>query len=254
MMDDVLIAKLIAKGGKRWTKGKHDRIYFGATKLGLRVEYYNTGNVRQGYFNGEPMISNSETRRYLSAQTYIDVKTGEITSDYDCLGQALTELVDQAGSKLTVEQNRKDETNMMNEDKILDSKLFAAFRERRDAATINRYLGAGTVEEYLAPYLTEEGELCAPDVLEETLHLDDEPARINFYLNQIIQDIDHRIIEKWISELTREQGEMICRTVGYDNSVLIVGTKIDTINIAYRWYKYHPGEACLSICREWDGE
>lgn len=251
MIDDALIAKLIAKGGKRWTKGKYDRIYFGATKLGLRVEYYNTGNVRQGYFNGEPMISNSETRRYLSAQTYIDVKTGEITSDYDCLGQALTELVE---SKLTVEQNRKDETSMMNEDKILDSKLFAAFRERRDAATINRYLGAGTVEEYLAPYLTEEGELCAPDVLEETLHLDDEPARINFYLNQIIQDIDHRIIEKWISELTREQGEMICRTVEYDNSVLIAGTKIDTINIAYHWDKYHPGESCLSICREWDGE
>ena len=77
MIDDALVAKLIAKGGKRWTKGKYDRIYFGATKLGLEVEYYNTGNVRRGYFNGEPMLSNSETRRYLSAENYINVNTGE---------------------------------------------------------------------------------------------------------------------------------------------------------------------------------
>lgn len=107
MIDDALVAKLIAKGGKRWTKGKYDRIYFGATKLGLEVEYYNTGNVRRGYFNGEPMLSNSETRRYLSAENYINVNTGEIVSDYDCLGKALAELVDTAASELTVDMNRK---------------------------------------------------------------------------------------------------------------------------------------------------
>lgn len=142
----------------------------------------------------------------------------------------------------------------MSNDNIVYSKLVAAFRKRRSTFSIDNYLGRNTVEDSVAPYLTEEGELCAPSILEEMLNLDDESSRINFYTNQIIQDLDQRITEKWISELTREQGEMICRTVGYDNSVLVAGTKIDTINIAYHWDKYHPGERCLSICREWDGE
>lgn len=87
------IEKLIAAGGNRWTKGNYDRIYFNASALGLRCEYYKTGNISGAWFNGE-MCSNSCGRRLKAAKTYIDVATGEIVSTESMLREALTAIVE----------------------------------------------------------------------------------------------------------------------------------------------------------------
>lgn len=87
------IEKLVAAGGNRWTKGIYDRIYFNASALGLRCEYYNTGNISGAWFKGE-MCSNSCGRRLKAAKTYVDVATGEVVSSEQLLREALTELVE----------------------------------------------------------------------------------------------------------------------------------------------------------------
>ena len=71
------IAAYEAKGFKRWTKGDMDRLYIDATKLGLEVSYYKSGNVSGASWRGEG-VSNSDGRRLLASKVWVDVKTGEL--------------------------------------------------------------------------------------------------------------------------------------------------------------------------------
>lgn len=82
MMDERDIAKLLAAGGKRWSKGGKDRIYIDATTLGLEVERYGTGSVRSAEWQGES-ISNADARRLLSSKAYVDCADGSLHVDTD---------------------------------------------------------------------------------------------------------------------------------------------------------------------------
>ena len=101
-MTDMMIAKLEAKGGKRWIKGSMDRMYFNATVLGLELAYYKTGNIRDASFRGTG-LSNSMGGRYKAAKTYIDLATGDVHSDFDCLADAVRELIAQAEEEIKAE-------------------------------------------------------------------------------------------------------------------------------------------------------
>lgn len=103
MLNDKIIAALEARGFKRWTKGTMDRLYVNARELGLKLKYYNTGNVSDATFRGE-QLSNSQGRRYKAAKTYIDVVTGEIVGEYDDLIEAAQELYDQAVAEAEKEE------------------------------------------------------------------------------------------------------------------------------------------------------
>ena len=109
MMQDTMIAKLEAKGGKRWIKGNMDRMYFNATALGLELEYYKTGNIRDASFRGTG-LSNSMGGRYKAAKTYIDLATGDVHSDFDCLADAVRELIAQAEEEIKAETAAEEET------------------------------------------------------------------------------------------------------------------------------------------------
>lgn len=108
-MTDTMIAKLEAKGGKRWIKGNMDRMYFNATVLGLELEYYKTGNIRDASFRGTG-LSNSMGGRYKAAKTYIDLATGDVHSDFDCLADAVRELIAQAVEEIKAETAAEEET------------------------------------------------------------------------------------------------------------------------------------------------
>lgn len=108
-MTDTMIAKLEAKGGKRWTKGNMDRMYFNSTVLGLELEYYKTGNIRDASFRGTG-LSNSMGGRYKAAKTYIDLATGTVHSDFDCLADAVRELIAQAEEEIKAETAAEEET------------------------------------------------------------------------------------------------------------------------------------------------
>lgn len=82
MMDERDIAKLMAAGGTRWSKGGKDRIYFDATTLGLEVERYGTGSVRSAEWQDES-ISNADARRLLSSKVYVDCADGTLHVDTD---------------------------------------------------------------------------------------------------------------------------------------------------------------------------
>lgn len=86
-MTEERINELIAKGFKRWSKGNYDRLYINARNLGLKLRFYNTGNIAEATFNGEE-ISNRSGGRLASAKTYIDIKTGEVYSDDQRLADA----------------------------------------------------------------------------------------------------------------------------------------------------------------------
>lgn len=82
MMDEKDIAKLMAAGGKRWSKYGKDRIYFDATTLGLDVSYYKTGSIDHAEWQGES-ISNADARRLLSSKVYVDCADGSLHVDTD---------------------------------------------------------------------------------------------------------------------------------------------------------------------------
>lgn len=62
--------KLTEMGGKLWEKGNMSRIYFDMDLViknaGLKISYYNSGNIAGATLNGET-ISNSDAKRILSA-------------------------------------------------------------------------------------------------------------------------------------------------------------------------------------------
>ena len=69
----------------RWTKTgydgkKYDRIYFNAEDLGMKVEYYNSGNVSGASIDGEK-VSNSEAKRILGSKAFLDLTTGKLHID-----------------------------------------------------------------------------------------------------------------------------------------------------------------------------
>ena len=66
--------------GKVWVGGKHKRLYLNAKALGLKLDYYHTGNISRAWVNGED-ISNCEARRILGAGAYIDLVSGEVIDD-----------------------------------------------------------------------------------------------------------------------------------------------------------------------------
>ena len=66
--------------GKVWVGGKHKRLYLNAKALGLKCDYYHTGNISRAWANGED-ISNCEARRILNAGAYIDLVSGEFIDD-----------------------------------------------------------------------------------------------------------------------------------------------------------------------------
>jgi len=76
-----LEARLIQAGGRRWTKGEFNRIYFNnlAEFYGLRYGTYNTGNISWAELDGE-RISNNSARQILftlnSAKVWYDCNTG----------------------------------------------------------------------------------------------------------------------------------------------------------------------------------
>ena len=71
-------------GFHRWTMRDMDRLYINAKDLGLEVEYYKTGNVKNARWNGVH-ISNADARRLLSSKVYVDVKTCKlsVTTSFD---------------------------------------------------------------------------------------------------------------------------------------------------------------------------
>lgn len=76
-----LEARLIQAGGRRWTKGEFNRIYFNnlAELYGLRYDTYRTGNICWAELDGE-RISNNSARQILftlnSAKVWYDCNTG----------------------------------------------------------------------------------------------------------------------------------------------------------------------------------
>lgn len=77
MISESAVAMYEAKGFRRWTKGSMDRLYIDATKLGLELEYYKTGNISQAHWCGSS-ISNANGYRFKGSKVYVDVATGEL--------------------------------------------------------------------------------------------------------------------------------------------------------------------------------
>lgn len=71
----------IALGGRRWTRGDHDRVYINnwTAFSTLETTHYGTGRVSSACFNGHP-IANSRVSGILNAvsSVYYDVNAGDI--------------------------------------------------------------------------------------------------------------------------------------------------------------------------------
>jgi hypothetical protein len=78
-----LVARLVEAGGKEWIGGANHRVYFKPERiLGLEIEKYNSGSLRNVMLNGE-RISNSKAGRIINSKLYVDVNTGEVVTDLD---------------------------------------------------------------------------------------------------------------------------------------------------------------------------
>ncbi len=69
MSEQEIIRALEEIGGREWRKADYHRVYFNADTMaemgGLKLWFYNTGNISGAELNGET-ISNSEAKRIMS--------------------------------------------------------------------------------------------------------------------------------------------------------------------------------------------
>ena len=79
MLNEKIIKALEKKGFNRWTKGTIDRLYINAEMLGLKLDYYKTGNICSASYRGE-YISNNHAREMKAAKTYVDITDGTVHS------------------------------------------------------------------------------------------------------------------------------------------------------------------------------
>lgn len=76
------IAKLESKGFKRWTKGDYDRLYINAYNIhGIDTKWEKNGKKTLS-INGEE-LTYTKSAKLSYAKIYIDVKTGEVVTDWD---------------------------------------------------------------------------------------------------------------------------------------------------------------------------
>ena len=67
METTTMIERLVEAGGTEWQKGNAHRVYFNDLDrwYGLRVEYYESGNIRSATLSGDA-ISNAQARAIIS--------------------------------------------------------------------------------------------------------------------------------------------------------------------------------------------
>lgn len=146
MMTNEMIAKLEAKGGKRWTKGNMDRMYFNATALGLELDYYKSGNICDAYFKGEK-ISNAKGGRYACAKTYVDLSTGMVCGTCEELTEVVREIVADTETELAAEAEAGK-----NEEAEEDAKEESEDKEMKQISLDNgaTYMDAAETIEYIS--------------------------------------------------------------------------------------------------------
>lgn len=114
-LSDEEIARLEGLGFQRWQKGEMDRLYINASELGLKYEYHRTARtISDAWFCGEN-VSNNDAYAIKDAKTYINVKTGLISSTWAQNGRAAQKLtglpLDEKTTELVVKRytvyNRK---------------------------------------------------------------------------------------------------------------------------------------------------
>ena len=72
MVDIYDYEKMESLGFKRWTKNGKDRFYINTEYLGLKLEYYKSGNIQSAWLDGYS-ISNCQARRLLGNKNYVDL-------------------------------------------------------------------------------------------------------------------------------------------------------------------------------------
>jgi len=88
MTRDEIAEALEQVGGRRWTKGDRDRVYFNnlAARVGLDVGLYKSGNIAAATLNDE-RISNRRAYDILGAlhniRVWYDLDTGKLMSQGD---------------------------------------------------------------------------------------------------------------------------------------------------------------------------
>lgn len=133
-MTENMIDYLVENGGKRWTKGAHDRIYFDAKALGLEYECYKTGRISSAKFRGEE-ISNNWANKMTEAKTYVDMNTGKVISNEYTLLNALQELVDNYTEHADEDQLTVETSKPAHDEQTAEAE--PSFRYSRDEMTSN---------------------------------------------------------------------------------------------------------------------
>lgn len=132
-LTDTQIAKLEAKGFRRWTKNDMDRLYINAQSYGLEATYYNTGNVRNATFQGES-ISNADARRLMGSKVYVDIADGTLhvqTSYRD--DEAITEIVNAIiAEALAEEEPATESATDKSEAETIREHIVAVIREQTE--------------------------------------------------------------------------------------------------------------------------
>ena len=163
-LNEKQIEKLEAKGFKRWTKNGMDRLYINPTSYGVEYEYYNTGNIRTCWINGET-TSNANGRRLKAAKVYIDIETGELHIKSDCLEDIIRENVQAIIDECMESEETSEESGIMcyiigsekDREEWLNDHILPFFRyeEQLDSDTVQLYNDG---ESHVVMYINLDGE------------------------------------------------------------------------------------------------
>lgn len=115
-LTDDQIARLEEAGGKRWQKFGKDRIYFDATKCGLELSYYKSGNISGSILNGV-VISHANGYMLKATKFYVEVSDGSVHADYNGGTARKNELIDQIVEHITALLDEPEASEESLEDK-----------------------------------------------------------------------------------------------------------------------------------------
>lgn len=159
-MQETVVKKLEEMGGKRWTKGKYDRIYFSDEMLGIQCRTNEHGSYIEKWADIEDVdmkkvndvnnsieenygysLSHKECGKYCGHQNYVNIETGNVFCQYfgsvkDFLEARMTYLIKKAEKEIekTEEKNLPDPE--LTKDEMIE-KMEENLRERYNIFSYN---------------------------------------------------------------------------------------------------------------------
>ena len=116
---------------------------------------------------------------------------------------------------------------------------------------IQEFIGAEKADQLISAYVDDEGHLSPHPIVDWFFPINNETEKLDRNVGILWNELTEQALAKWYTGITKEQAQMLCEIIGYQNSIFFCGIQIIMSDFPRSWRHYHPDEGFLPIEAAW---